>query len=335
MNKRSAIVIAAVGMAALLGAQSATAATFKVTNTHDTGPGSLRTAIRHANHNGKHFDKIPIKATGKIALDRNLPVLDSDLAIRGPGARKLTVTVKGMDKSRYGFANHGHTVSVSGISIARARAAIYNLKHGTFSVSRTTVSDNKFGILGDDGGAITVSRSTVSDNRLGIENAWGTATVSRSTLSNNHKSVYNRVGTVAISQSTLSGTGATGGAIINYFSTETTIQSTIVADSSGVNCGGRGRVTSLGHNLADDGTCHLTAEGDQPNTDPLLRPLGNYGGPTKTFALRPTSPAVDAGFAGATPKDQRGFLRKVDYPGVPKAAGGDNSDIGAFELQAP
>ena len=33
--------------------------------------------------------------------------------------------------------------------------------------------------------------------------------------------------------------------------------------------------------------------------------------------------------------DQRGRPRIVNYPGVPMAVGGDNSDIGSFELQRP
>jgi hypothetical protein len=74
-------------------------------------------------------------------------------------------------------------------------------------------------------------------------------------------------------------------------------------------------VISKGRNLADDGTCNLTAQGDKPNTEPLLRPLANYGGPTKTFALPKTSPAIDAGLADTTQTDQRGLPRKVDYPG--------------------
>jgi hypothetical protein len=95
-------------------------------------------------------------------------------------------------------------------------------------------------------------------------------------------------------------------------------------------------VISKGHNLADDRTCKLTAQGDKPHRDPLLRPLNDYGGPTQTFALQPASPAIDAGLAGTTTQsDQRGLPRKVNYPGVSKAVGGDNSDIGAFELQSP
>ena len=54
-----------------------------------------------------------------------------------------------------------------------------------------------------------------------------------------------------------------------------------------------------------------------------------------THAPRKTSPAVDAGLADTTATDQRGLPRIIDYPGVPKALGGDNSDIGAFELQSP
>ena len=54
--------------------------------------------------------------------------------------------------------------------------------------------------------------------------------------------------------------------------------------------------------------------GDQINTDPLLGPLQDNGGPTVTHALLPGSPAIDAGDPNFTPPpfyDQRGcpFLR--------------------------
>ena len=138
-------------------------------------------------------------------------------------------------------------------------------------------------------------------------------------------------------RSTLSGNSSTaaagGGGIFNSYGS-TSLQSMIVANSpSGGNCAGV--MTSEGHNLADDNSCGLTAQGDQPGPEPLLRPLDGYGGPTRTFALPPSSPAVDAGFAGQVTADQRGRPRIVNYPGVPKAVGGDNSDIGAFELQRP
>ena len=163
--------------------------------------------------------------------------------------------------------------------------------------------------------------------------------VSQSTLSGNIADDGGGIrsdGFLHVSQSTLSGNSSTsaagGGGIFNQSGT-TSLESTIVANSpSGGNCAGA--VTSDGHNLADDNSCGLTAQGDQPGTEPLLRPLDDYGGPTKTFALRPSSPAVDAGFVsdGLT-TDQRGRPRIVNYPGVPMAVGGDNSDIGSFELR--
>jgi hypothetical protein len=68
--------------------------------------------------------------------------------------------------------------------------------------------------------------------------------------------------------------------------------------------------------------------------DPGLLPLASNGGPTQTHALALASPAIDKGkrngFGPA--KDQRGSPRPVDYPFKPNAAGGDGSDIGAFEL---
>ena len=53
--------------------------------------------------------------------------------------------------------------------------------------------------------------------------------------------------------------------------------------------------------------------------DPMLAPLGDYGGPVQTFALLPGSPAIDAG-TGTDP-DARG----VDPVG--------QKDIGSFESQ--
>lgn len=58
--------------------------------------------------------------------------------------------------------------------------------------------------------------------------------------------------------------------------------------------------------------------------DPMLAPLGNYGGPTETMALLPGSPAIDAGISGAgiPTTDQRGTARDAQ------------PDIGAFEVSA-
>jgi hypothetical protein len=104
-----------------------------------------------------------------------------------------------------------------------------------------------------------------------------------------------------------------------------------------VNClgGGSGTWNSVGHNIADDGSCGLDQPSDQAGVDPLLGPLADNGGPTQTRAPEPGSPAIDQGFAGGLGPaiDQRGLRRTVDFLAVPNPAGGDGSDVGAVERQ--
>ena len=112
-----------------------------------------------------------------------------------------------------------------------------------------------------------------------------------------------------------------------------TIGNTIVAGNTATTSGpdALGTFASLGNNLIGetDGSSgwvgsDLTGTSAQP-LNPLLAPLGNYGGPTQTVALLPGSPAIDAGNNALIPAgvttDQRGLPRIVN--GV--------VDIGAFE----
>ncbi len=101
-------------------------------------------------------------------------------------------------------------------------------------------------------------------------------------------------------------------------------------------------VTSLGYNLSRDGFGgFLTGTGEQINTDPILGPLQNNGGPTLTHAPLSNSPAIDKGkdlgpigpAYTATGVDQRGSSRPVTYSvSITPPVGGDRSDIGAVEL---
>jgi hypothetical protein len=79
-------------------------------------------------------------------------------------------------------------------------------------------------------------------------------------------------------------------------------------------------------------SCQLGVPTDQLGVNPMLGPLQANGGPTATRALLPGSPAIDKGNSVGEGSDQRAFTRPIDFPGLADAAGGDGSDIGAFEL---
>jgi hypothetical protein len=103
------------------------------------------------------------------------------------------------------------------------------------------------------------------------------------------------------------------------------------------NCTVSGNAAGLGGGLTVEGAATLTntivagngggdilgvysGSNNLVGGNPLLAPLGNYGGPTQTLALLPGSPAIDGGTsAGAPTTDQRGVSRLGPV------------DIGAFE----
>ena len=150
---------------------------------------------------------------------------------------------------------------------------------------------------------------------------------------------------IVLLNSTLNGNSASlGGAI--YISDSTSpvrLGSTILNQgASGGNIqnsygnGANIAVTSLGYNLSSDsGSGLLNNATDRVNTDPLLGPLQDNGGPTFTHAPLPGSLAIDKGtnFSGSA-TDQRGFPRTVNIAGIPNAAAGDSTDIGAVEQDA-
>jgi CSLREA domain-containing protein len=127
---------------------------------------------------------------------------------------------------------------------------------------------------------------------------------------------------------------------INSVGHRITFENSIVAEKSGAgsNCGvDNGSFTSLGHNLEDDaspaGNCNFVDSTDITGVDPVLSsPAANFG-PAPTMAITASSPAVDKGVADGELTDQRGDARPRDLTAVANAAGGDGSDIGAYELQ--
>lgn len=237
---------------------------------------------------------------------------------------------------------------VSGNTTSDNGGGLNNNANGTFTVVDTTISGNTStgsgggggGFTNNFGGAMTVTGSTISGNSSagsggGVDsNANGPLTITNSTISGNTDTgafgggggLYKNFGAaITLTNVTIIGNSSlTGGSNIenNNPAGSLSLRNTIVANpASGSNCAGP-LPTSLGNNLASDASCNLVAAGDLPNTNPLVGPLANNGGPTLTHALLVGSPAIDA--AGGCPPpatDQRGVVRPQ----------GPACDIGSFE----
>ncbi|PYJ13001.1 MAG: hypothetical protein DME94_11410, partial [Verrucomicrobia bacterium] len=166
---------------------------------------------------------------------------------------------------------------------------------------------------------LAVSNSTITGNTArdqagggGIDTSsdgQAVATVANSTLSNN----FGYAGIINDGELTIGNTILKAGA-----------RPTIIKV-------GFGHTTSAGYNLSSDNADGLlNGPGDQINTEPMLGPLQDNGGPTLTHALLPGSPAIDAGNPNFTPPpfdDQRG-------PGFDRVVNG-RIDKGSFEVQGP
>lgn len=212
---------------------------------------------------------------------------------------------------------------------------------------RANATQNTAGGIQNEG-IMTVTNSVISDNTAlnqmagvggGIVNT-GLLIVSNSTLSNNHSDgdgggIHNS-GLVNISNTTISRNFAysnglsSGGSIRNLGNGVIHLGNTILnADSTDPVFRNSAIVISRGYNLcSDDGNGLLVSQGDQINTDPILGPLEDNGGPTFTHRLLSGSPAIDMGDPNFTPppfSDQRGSGYQRVY--------GGRIDIGSFEAQ--
>jgi uncharacterized repeat protein (TIGR01451 family)/CSLREA domain-containing protein len=233
----------------------------------------------------------------------------------------------------------GTTFSLSDVVVRNNSASqdgggIYLQQGPTVTFSNVAISDNK----AQNGGGVYFSTRYMTDS-LRIVNS----TISGNEAQNSGGGLYaNYAGysptTVRATNVTFSGNSAVAGSGGNIYNKQSTVSlaNTIVTggtDSGGANnCAGDpvAAITSLGYNLDSGNTCGLSAAGDLTGTNPLLDPLGDYGGGTLTHRLPPTSPALDripqgtSGCGTTVTDDQRGVPR-------PQPSGGA-CDVGAFEL---
>jgi hypothetical protein len=264
-------------------------------------------------------------------ISGNTAASGGGLSIEGGNGSLSYVTIQGNTASDGGGMSRsgGGTTDIINSTIASNSAAsegggLYAHSAGVVNLTGTTLTGNTAASLDDHSGGggifsyatqVVMTNCTLSGNSARsdgaavlIYEAPASATIASSTIARNTPD-----------------SDATGGGDASVYTLgPISLVSTIVAESTGVQCAARGAgtLTSSGHNLASDASCNLTQPSDLASGVANLGPLADNGGPTRTHALMPGSQAIDASSMAVCPSlDQRGVLRPIHA----------ECDIGAYE----
>ncbi len=343
------------------------AATFQVTNTNDSGAGSLRRAINDANGNSGS-DTIEISATGTVNLLTALPSVSDEVHLDGPGADLFTVRRDdGASNFRIFDIDEDATIDDMTISNGNASNGGGIITSAYLTLKRCVVSDNTALVLG--GGIFVESdpaagclvnhcallNNTASGEGAALEHRGGHALgaeVRNTTVALNGATsgtagslralsiggmvVQLTVRSCTITDNTISGIKSAGA------DATVSIQNTILSNNTdGAIGSSNGTLLSNGNNLvrSNENAESLfpagipNVNGDLVGTatnpfDPQFLPLSLYGGGTPCYALRSDSPAIDSGFDTVS-RDQRYLPREEDGNGDGVSA----TDVGAYEVQ--
>ncbi len=323
-----------VSMAFILTAMSfsANAATFTVTNTNDSGAGSLRQAVLDANGAaGADTIEFAFTSAQTIVLTSGELVFPGTITINGNP--NFPITISGNNNSRIFNGNtanstltlnylnltQGTISGPSGVSNGGAISIFGPLVINNCAIYGNTATNGTGGGIyhGDN---LIMTRSTVSGNTSsssggGLEADFNSssANISDSTIAFNHS-------------------GTVGGGVHNAQATYS-VRNSIIAQNTATN----GRpdfsltMNSLGYNLVGNtsgANIIGSALGNQLNVSPQLLPIALNNGATLTHALPITSPAIDAGDPNRVQfPDQRGVFRGSDG----NSNGARGGDIGAYE----
>jgi hypothetical protein len=319
-----------------------------VTTNSDSGPGSLRQAIASSTSGStiifaSNLSGQTIALTsGELLLSNSLTIDASSLA--------SPVQINGNHNSRIFEVAGANVVTLNSLTLsngypgsAASGGAILN--SGTLSVSNCTLTGNSVDSSSVGGaivnyGPLLLSGCTLSGNSAdfaGAINNNSSCTLQNCTFYGNLASggnggaIDNASASLSVLQCTFVGNNAlgAGGAIDNFLS-QTYVTNSIVA---GNNCNGSGldiynwsssTVSLGGSNVIeslDNAGGTVIGAASMISASPLVAPLGNYGGSTRTMPPLPGSPAADAAISMGVTVDQRGVPRPL----------GVAPDIGAFE----
>lgn len=291
-----------------------------VSSNANAGAGTLRQAfIDAAATAGANTIAFAPSFTGPVNLTAEISVTDTaPVTVDGSGvAGGVTLSVTGANRI-FNLSSTSNNLTLRDLTLTGAAStgqggAIRN--DGTLALIRCTLTGNSATTGGAvrNTGTFTATQCTFTGNSApgtgedagAIANTSGTSTLTHCTISGNSANddgggLRCSGGTLTLTHCIVAGNTAGGdGPDINRSS---------------------GTVTATGKNLIGDlTTSTLTAGTTVTVGNPLLAPLADYGGLTRTMALRPGSPARNAATGSTITTDQRGF------PVVGTA------DLGAYE----
>ena len=247
------------------------------------------------------------------------------MTLTGPSAG---VTISGNNQSQVFVVGDGVdpiSVTISDLTITQGYVTgsgnngggVLNNANSSLTLLDCLISDNTAASADDGGGVDNAGTLVVTDctfygdtaayNGGGLANT-ATATVTDSTFTDD--SANNPFNSYA------------GGAMFTYSTGATTVNNTVMYNDGGHDIG------LTGGNNYTTGDYDWSGDGEAPGAhskagDPLIGPLGQYGGPTETIPLLPGSQAIGAGSGSRVPvgvtTDQRGLLL------------GNVVDLGAFQ----
>ncbi|MBI1312828.1 hypothetical protein GC176_16180 [bacterium] len=229
-----------------------------------------------------------------------------------------------------GFASPDVEISFSEISNNQAaRGAGIDSADATLTISQSTIAENVATMdaagLRLTSGSATIDNSTIAANTAlglggGLLNTGGTLSLTNATIAGNDAGQAGGIASIGAASTTVANT-------IIAANTATASDPDVFSDSSFHSAGSN--LIGLGGYGFIDGI-NSDRAGTAGNTlSPQLGPLQSNGGLTRTMALQPGSPALDAGNDQlASETDQRGATRQLNSQ-APGSAG--QVDIGAFE----